>query len=192
MQEIFSIIFMEVKELKKEIVLVNNILNDFEILLIHLKHNVIWDNSIIARKTASFGIPYNYSNIHYKQNEIPAFLNELVKIVNFKNGFIPNNCLINFYYENNSKMGFHSDQTDILDENTGIVIFSFGSSRILRFKNKKNTKIIYDVLLENNSYFFMSQNIQTEWLHSILPDKNNEENKRFSLTFRKILENKRL
>ncbi len=180
---------MKVKELKKEIVLINNILIDFEILLCHLRNNIIWDNSIISRKTASFGIPYNYSNIHYKQNKIPDFLYELIKIVNSKNGFIPNNCLINFYYENNSKMGFHSDQTDILDKNTGIAIFSFGSSRILRFKNKKDSKIIYDVLLENNSYFFMSQNIQTEWLHSILPDKNNEENERFSLTFRKILEN---
>lgn len=183
---------MEIKELKKEIILKNNILIEFKILLYHLKNNIVWDNSIISRKTASFGIPYNYSNIHYKKSEIPQFLNEFVEIVNINNGFIPNNCLINFYYENNSKMGFHSDQTDILDKNTGIVIFSFGSSRILRFKNKKDSKIIYDVLLENNSYFFMSQNIQTEWLHSILPDKKKLENERFSLTFRKILENKSL
>ncbi|MDD5149682.1 MAG: alpha-ketoglutarate-dependent dioxygenase AlkB [Flavobacterium sp.] len=179
---------MKVKELKKEIVLINNILIDFEILLNHLKTNIIWDNSIVARKTASFGIPYNYSNIHYDQNEIPNFLDELVKIVNSKNGFIPNNCLINFYFENKSKMGFHSDQIDILDKNTGIVIFSFGSSRILRFKSKNDSKMIYDILLENNSYFYMSQNTQTEWLHSILPDKNIKESERFSLTFRKITE----
>lgn len=46
-------------------------------------------------------------------------------------------------------MGFHSDQIDILYKKTGIVIFSFGSSRILRFKNKNDFTVIYDIPLEN-------------------------------------------
>lgn len=178
---------MEIIQLQENFILIKNVLNDYETILKNLNHNVIWDNSIMSRKTASFGIPYNYSNINYDKNVIPPFLDGLAKIVNIKNGFIPNNCLINFYYENNSKMGFHSDQIDILHKKTGIVIFSFGSSRILRFKNKTNKKIIYDVLLENNSYFFMSQNIQIDWLHSILPSKDDVLNERYSITFRKII-----
>lgn len=181
---------MKIKELKDKIVVKNNILKDSKTMLYHLKNDIDWDNSMISRKTASFGIPYNYSNINYAKNKIPEFFDDLISIVKSSNGFLPNNCLINFYYDANSKMGFHSDQIDILYKNTGIVIFSFGSSRILRFKNKSDSNIIYDIFLENNSYFYMSQEIQKEWLHSILKDKSDEDNERFSITFRKIIADK--
>ena len=39
-------------------------------------------------------------------------------------GFKPNNCLINYYLDGRSKMGWHSDQTDILEGATGIAIVS--------------------------------------------------------------------
>lgn len=184
---------MKIKELNNEIVLINNVLTDFGTIIYYLKNSIVWDDSIRSRKTASFGIPYNYSNINYIQNDMPDFFNELINVVVLKNGFSPNNCLINYYYENSSKMGFHSDQTDILFDNTGIVIFSFGFPRVLRFKNKNDTKLIFDVLLENNSYFYMSQNVQNHWLHSILPESNNDsQNERFSLTFRKIICNSKV
>ncbi len=178
---------MEISDLKKQILLKKHVLENPESILIKIKSNVIWDDSIVSRKTASFGVPYNYSNIEYETNEIPEFLDGLAQIVKNNNGFKPNNCLINFYYENNSKMGFHSDQIDILYERTGIAIFSLGSTRILRFKNKSNRDIVFDILLENNSYFYMSQEIQKEWLHAILPDKNESLSERISLTFRKII-----
>lgn len=178
---------MEISDLKKQILLKKHVLENPESILIKIKSNIIWDDSIVSRKTASFGVPYNYSNIEYETNEIPEFLDGLAQIVKNNNGFKPNNCLINFYYENNSKMGFHSDQIDILYERTGIAIFSLGSTRILRFKNKSNRDIVFDILLENNSYFYMSQEIQKEWLHAILPDKNESLSERISLTFRKII-----
>ncbi|MDQ6470133.1 alpha-ketoglutarate-dependent dioxygenase AlkB [Flavobacterium sp. LHD-80] len=181
---------MKIKELRDEIIVKNNILQDSTTMLYHLKNNIDWDNSMISRKTASFGIPYNYSNVYYARNEIPDFLEVLINVVKSSNGFMPNNCLINFYYDSNSKMGFHSDQIDILYKNTGIAIFSFGSSRTMRFKNKSDFNIIYDILLENNSYLYMSQEIQKEWLHSILPVDIGEKNERFSITFRKIIINK--
>ncbi|WP_310556082.1 alpha-ketoglutarate-dependent dioxygenase AlkB [Flavobacterium sp.] len=181
---------MEIDELIKQIVLKKDILSDYSQIVSNLKSNVLWDNSINSRKTASFGIPYNYSNVYYLENEFPDFLNQLVEVVNINNGFIPNNCLINFYFESTSKMGYHSDQIDILYKNTGIAIFSFGSTRVLRFKSKNNKEIIYDVPLENNSFFYMSQEVQNYWLHSILPDLSLGVNERFSLTFRKIIKSK--
>lgn len=177
---------MNIIELKKELVLKHNILIDSEIIIRYLRHKIIWDNSIVSRKTASFGIPYNYSGINYQQRDMPNTFNDLVKIVESVSGFKPNNCLVNFYYNGVSKMGFHSDQTDILENGTCIVIFSFGSTRILRFKNKINRDIIYDIPLECNSFFSMSQNVQSEWLHSVLPDNFNN-NERYSITFRKII-----
>lgn len=180
---------VKIKELKKEIVIKNNILDDSKRILNYLNNNIIWDNSMISRKTASFGIPYNYSDIEYERNEIPNLFNELINFIESSNGFVPNNCLINFYFDNNSKMGFHSDQVDFLYKNTDIIIFSFGSTRSLRFKNKNDSSIIYDISLVDNSYFSMSQEVQNEWLHAILPDKSEEISERFSITFRKIKEN---
>lgn len=179
---------MNVNDLKKETQLKDNVLKNFEMILKKLKSEVIWDNSINSRKTASFGTPYNYSNINYKKIEMPLFLNELIEIVIKNNGFTPNNCLINFYYSQYSKMGYHSDQIDILYKNTGVAIFSFGSTRILRFKNKIDKEITYDFVLKNNSYFYMSQKVQKYWLHSVLQDDSLIGNERYSLTFRKILE----
>jgi alkylated DNA repair dioxygenase AlkB len=85
-------------------------------------------------------------------------------------------------------MGYHSDQIDILAKDTGVVIFSFGASRILRFKNKIDNNLIYDFELKNNSYFYMSQEVQKYWLHPILPDTSSLNSVRYSITFRKILE----
>lgn len=179
---------MNISDLKRETQLKNNVLKNMQDILINLKSNISWDDSIKSRKTASFGTPYNYSNINYEKKEIPFFLNELLITVNKNNGFFPNNCLINYYYENSSKMGYHSDQIDILENKTGVVIFSFGSKRILRFKSKIDSSITFDFTLNNNSYFYMSQEVQKFWLHSILQDNSNIIGERFSITFRKILE----
>jgi alkylated DNA repair dioxygenase AlkB len=83
-------------------------------------------------------------------------------------------------------MGYHSDQIDILEKGTDIIIFSFGSPRILRFKNKTSKSLIYDIKLDNNSFFCMTQNVQLDWLHAVLPDNIDNKNERYSITFRKI------
>ncbi|WP_438966337.1 alpha-ketoglutarate-dependent dioxygenase AlkB [Flavobacterium sp.] len=178
---------MDVNGLINNTFLKNNVIANHIDILRSLKTEVHWDNSIKSRKTASFGLPYNYSNTYYDYIEMPAFLNDAINLVFKINGFIPNNCLINYYFDNSSKMGYHSDQIDLLENNTGVVIISLGSSRILRFKNKHDKSIIFDFNLSNNSYFYMSQEVQKNWLHSILQDDNSIPSERFSLTFRKIL-----
>jgi alkylated DNA repair dioxygenase AlkB len=172
--------------LNGNILIMEEVLNNDKYILSYLKSNIIWDNSINSRKTASFGVPYNYSNISYDFNEIPSFFDELVNVIKINNNFTPNNCLINFYYDKNSKMGYHSDQIDILYSDTGIAIFSFGAERIMRFKNKSDKNLFFDIKLKNNSYLYMSQKSQIDWLHSILPSKETYNIERFSVTFRKI------
>jgi alkylated DNA repair dioxygenase AlkB len=81
-------------------------------------------------------------------------------------------------------MGFHSDQTDILETNTGIAIISIGETRILTYRNIENSEKVIDYELTNGSLIYMTQEIQKEWQHAI--PKSDTENGRMSLTFRKI------
>lgn len=177
---------MRTINLHSEIKIFNNILINHEEAFLTVKRESIWDNSITSRKTVSYGIPYNYSNIIYKFSPFPSNIIKMSLIVKNNLGFNPNNCLINYYNSNTSNMGFHSDHVDILDKDTGIAIISLGNKRIMRFKSKLDKKIIHDIILEPNSLFYMSRLLQDFWLHSILPDNENINSERISVTFRKL------
>lgn len=155
-----------------------------EDLFAFLEKNANWDASMVARKTASYGKAYNYSQITYPFKEMPEPLTMLAEQIDRQIGFEPNNCLINYYPDGKSKMGFHSDQIDILEANTGVVIISLGETRTLRFKNITNKETIIDFDLPSGSLIYMTQDVQKEWLHAIPPSDTEQE--RMSLTFRKI------
>jgi len=70
---------------------------------------------MVARKTASYGKAYNYSQIEYPFQPLLHALEQLTDGIEQTIGFLPNNCLINYYPDGKSKMGFHSDQVDILE-----------------------------------------------------------------------------
>lgn len=177
---------MDKIDLLNNIAVLKNVLpqrnNSFDLI----KDNTVWDLSISSRKTCSYGKPYNYSNLKYEKTDFPYYIKEMSKIVEYNFKFSPNNCLINFYDDYNSRMGFHSDQIDLLVDNSGIAIFSLGDSRTMRFKNKLNKDEIIDILLEPNSLFFMSKNLQKYWLHSVLKGSSSF-NQRISVTFRELI-----
>lgn len=147
--------------------------------------SINWDNRMKARKTVSFGKAYNYSQMSYPFQEFPSFLEEICQNIKAELNFEANNCLINYYENGKSKMGYHSDQIDILAENTGIIIISLGETRLLKFRNIEDKTIFKEFKLIAGSLFYMNQEIQTTWQHSI--PKSNTENPRMSLTFRKLI-----
>lgn len=155
-----------------------------EDLFCFLKEAVIWDERMSARKTASFGKAYNYSQMSYPYQEFLPELKVLINEIESKIGFEPNNCLINYYLDGRSKMGFHSDQTDILVEGTGVVIVSVGETRTLRFRNIEHPEIIKDFELPSGSLIYMTDEVQELWQHAI--PKSNTQKGRMSLTFRKL------
>jgi len=149
-----------------------------------LTTRVAWDERMAARKTASFGKAYNYSQMAYPFQE---FLPELEAVnIQLQNaiGFKPNNCLINYYLDGRSKMGWHSDQTDILEDDTGVAIVSIGEMRILQFRNKTAPENLIDYPLRAGSLIYMTQEVQEHWQHAI--PRSDTEQGRISLTFRKI------
>jgi len=146
---------------------------------------VNWDDRMSARRTASFGKAYNYSQMAYPYQ---AFLPDLEPIntkISDAIGFTPNNCLINYYVDGKSKMGYHSDQTDILEAGTGIAIVSLGETRTIKFRNIKDQNILLNYELTAGSLIYMTQGIQSLWQHAI--PKAETTNGRISLTFRRII-----
>jgi alkylated DNA repair dioxygenase AlkB len=163
---------------------IENFITNPETLFEYLKQNIVWDESMMARKTASFGVAYNYSQIHYPFVVMPENLASIIIEIEKNLGFKPNNCLVNYYLDGKSTMGYHSDQTDILVENTGIAIVSLGETRILRFRNITNKEEIVDYILPAGSLIYMTQEVQNYWQHAI--PKTAAENGRMSLTLRMI------
>ena len=149
-----------------------------------LQGKVNWDERMSSRKTASFGKAYNYSQLNYPYQEFPNEFNSIIDSITQALNFEPNNCLINYYMDGKSKMGFHSDQTDILCEGTGVAIVSIGETRTLRFRNIEKKELQKDYDLPSGSLIYMPNEIQNEWQHAI--PKSDTLNGRMSLTFRKI------
>ena len=150
-----------------------------------LKTAIVWDERMKARKTASFGVSYDYSQISYDPVPMAPELIAICARIDTALGFRPNNCLLNYYPDGNSSMGFHSDSTDELAPGTGVAIVSVGSVRSIAFRNKLDRTVQFDYALENGSLLCMSQQIQQDWLHAI--PKAAGAGERISLTFRDIV-----
>ncbi|MGB1041264.1 MAG: alpha-ketoglutarate-dependent dioxygenase AlkB [Flavobacteriales bacterium] len=166
------------------IIFIENFIDNPTQLFHELKNNIEWDERMSARKTASFGQAYNYSQISYPFQEFTNELKSIIGLIDKTLHFEPNNCLINYYLDGKSKMGFHSDQTDILYEGTGVAILSIGETRTLRFRNIENKELKKDYDLPSGSLIYMTNEIQDEWQHSI--PKSDTNKGRMSLTFRKM------
>lgn len=166
------------------ILYIDNFIADPTELFKFLTTNVNWDERMAARKTASYGVAYNYSQMSYPFQDFFPELAVIVKNLTDSIGFEPNNCLINYYLDGKAKMGYHSDQTDILYPNTGVAIVSVGETRTLRFRNILNKEEFINYQLTPGSLIYMSQEIQDSWQHAI-PASDTDKG-RISLTFRNI------
>jgi alkylated DNA repair dioxygenase AlkB len=177
---------MKIKELGIMIdgtLYIDNFIQNDMYLFDTLRSTASWDHRMASRLTTSFGVSYDYSGISYPHVDMPDYLNPLINSINDLLGFTPNNCLINYYLDGSSKMGYHSDRTDILSPGTGVVIISLGSTRTLRFRNNDTGEIV-DFPLNTGSLFYMNSDVQTLWKHSI--PSEDSTNSRMSLTFRNL------
>lgn len=147
-----------------------------------LLSTVKWDESMKARKTASFGVPYNYLQMSYAMAPMHPILIPIQSKLLSKLGVKFNNCLLNYYETGDNKMGFHSDDTSALQAGTGVAIVSLGNPRKITFRNKKNKDIRHNFLLSPGSLLYMENSVQNEWVHAINKQKGVES--RISLTWR--------
>jgi alkylated DNA repair dioxygenase AlkB len=125
-----------------------------------------------ARKTASFGVPYDYNQMTYEPLPMPSSINNLCDLIagdtsGLGIGFRPNGCLLNYYVNRDSSIGFHSDSAVNLAPNTGVIVISLGSIRTMIFREKNNRENEYKLDLLPGSLLYMSMDMQSEWLHGI-------------------------
>ncbi len=168
-----------------QIYLKEKFVNNPNKLFSKLVDKAVWDERMKARKTASYGVSYDYSGITYPHTEMLEDLNLICKAIENELNFYPNNCLLNYYLDGNSSMGFHSDSSEELAEGTGVVIISLGAERTISYKNKVNKDLVVNYLLKNGTLLFMPNKVQKYWLHAI--PKQNDVGARISLTFRQII-----
>lgn len=150
-----------------------------------LKNSVTWDERMKARKTASFGVSYDYSQITYPESPMPAELQAICQKLEGSLGFLPNNCLLNYYEDGLSLMGFHSDSSEELEPGTGVAIISLGAVRSIIFRSKVDKAVEFSYPLLSGSLLYMTKQIQDQWLHAI--PKAGDVGERISLTFRAIV-----
>ncbi|MBM3461921.1 MAG: alpha-ketoglutarate-dependent dioxygenase AlkB [Armatimonadetes bacterium] len=143
-----------------------------------------WDLRMKARLTASFGLPYDYAGISYPEAPMSEPLREVCRLLRKRLGFEPNNCLVNYYPDGRSKMGFHSDDITELADDTGVAIVSLGASRPLRFRLLGDPTIRWELTQPPGSMLYMPQEVHRRWAHAIPRRKYAEP--RISLTFRKL------
>ena len=168
-----------------EVTFVANFAADAGMLFNHLVTSVTWDERMRARKTASFGVSYDYSQISYPEAPMPAALTALADTIAATIGFRPNNCLLNYYPDGEASMGFHSDSSEELAPDTGVSIVSLGAVRSIVFRLKADRSVEHAFELSAGSLLHMPNAIQSEWLHAI--PRAPGAGARISATFRKIV-----
>ena len=154
-----------------------------EELIAQLLAEVTWDESMRARKTAGFGLPYDYSQMSYAASDMPPCLDDVIGCLKARLSITFNNCLLNYYETGQNTMGFHADETNGLQPGTGVAIVSLGSERTITFRSIDQTCLV-DYQLLPGSMLYMDDNVQQNWTHAIRKQK--EASPRISLTWRAI------
>ena len=147
--------------------------------------NAPWDDRIAARKTASYGVPYNYAGLEYPERPFSPELEAVRAAASARAGMEANNCLLNYYPDGRSRMGFHSDSAMGLVEGSGVAIVSLGAERKLKFRRTARPDERLDYWLSSGSLLFMADAVQREWQHAI--PRTSRPLPRISLTFRAVL-----
>src|ERR1700761_5600048 len=90
---------------------------------------VTWDERMRARRTAGFGVPYNYAGQRYDAVPMPPKIAAIADTARSHAGHPFNNCLANLYETGDNTMGFHQDSYDALVPDSSVAILSLGATR---------------------------------------------------------------
>ncbi len=152
----------------------------------HLQSTLRWNSQFKSRKTATFGVSYNYSKGIKKVKPIPGFLLPLCRQIQKVFGYSANNCLVNYYPDGNHYISFHSDQDTEMKAQTGVTIVSLGAVRTMVLRSIENPQSRFYYPLQPGSALFMADALQADWQHGV--PKEAGKGPRISLSFRSLIE----
>lgn len=158
-------------------------LTDADALLARLQGEIPWDHRMHARRTASFGTPYNYSGQRYDTLPMPPLIAEIASRMAAHAGHPFDNCLANLYEAGRNAMGFHRDSYGDLEPASLIAIASFGATRTLVFRST-DRQHGEAFRLAHGSILLMTEHTQRDWQHAV--PRDGTAGLRISLTFRRF------
>jgi hypothetical protein len=146
----------------------------------------VGDKIPIVRTTTKYTKPaQKFKAIHYD------IVNKIRNISGI-NSIEFNNGLIEVYDNKYCTMGFHSDQSLDLEEDSYIAVYSCyenpqdidgSNSRKLIVKNKISDEIS-EILMDHNSVILFDSTTNQKHLHKIVLENNNKSNRWLGITFR--------
>lgn len=177
-------------------IIINDLDND---LFKKLIDSVVFEDITKGRKGAvltliddkSESIPIVRTTTVYKnpaQKFLPIHF-EIIKSIksNLQTDIEFNNALIEVYDNSYYSMGFHSDQSLDLEDDSYICLFSCyendSNIRTLKIQNKQN-KECSEIKLDNNSAVLFSTHANHKHMHKIVLDLNVDEGRWLGITFR--------
>ncbi len=161
-----------------------------------LKSQILWEQEqitiagktlVLTRMVAWYGdqpFSYTYSGSTKIAHIWTKELQHLKHLVETACQEKYNACLLNFYPDGESGMGWHSDNENSIEPDSSIASLSIGAARKFSFKQKSGNKTL-SLVLENGSLLEMRGTTQSHWLHS-LPKSKKIREPRINLTFRKM------
>jgi alkylated DNA repair dioxygenase AlkB len=151
-----------------------------------LQSSLNWNCQYKSRKTATFGVSYNYRKGTKRVEKMPGFLEPVCEKVRTIFGYKPNNCLVNYYPDGDHYISFHSDQVTEMKSQSGVTIVSLGAIRNMVLRNIKLPQQKFYYPLQPGSAFYMEDSLQMEWQHGVLKEAG--AGSRISLSFRSLIE----
>jgi len=169
---------------RPEVVYLENWFTDHENMFNNLKHNLSWNKQFRSRFTVGFGLSYTKDSGFHRKRPFPNSFHEITQKIERDLGYSPNNCLANYYPTGDHYISFHSDQDMEMQAHSGVTIVSLGTTRLMQLRKISDPRISYAYPLAPGSLFYMADELQKDWQHSIPPQSSAGE--RISLSFRAL------
>ena len=151
------------------------------------KHKASDKFSNVRRSMYFSETPYTYSGVTRPANpgteSLQKLVNRVTERLGFEKGYF-DMVLINEYKNGEQKIGFHTDDEPILNNegklNPSVVTISFGDERTMILKDNQGTE--YSIPMPSGLGLVMGYNGQKNYKHGIKAENN--KSKRFSITLR--------
>jgi len=132
---------------------------------------------------------YTYGNPKYARTYEPRLMPEIVQkigrsvkeLLNVQRE--PEGCFSNMYRDGHDHLGWHADNSDMIDHEFPVVSVSFGDRRRIQFQSIQKDSPITELWMEPGSITVMPAGMQQTHKHRI-PKEGFEVGERVSLTYR--------